>query len=76
MSGGENMKDSPCNGCGRRSVAPNCHGSQCKDYSDWLAEVHAERDALRDWTEADDVNKERLAKNCRRVKSRRQVGQR
>lgn len=70
------MKDSPCNGCGRRSVAPNCHGPQCKDYSDWLAEVHAERDALRDWTEADDVNKERLAKNCRRTGARRQVGQR
>jgi hypothetical protein len=56
-------------------VAPNCHG-YCQEYRDWRAGVWAERDALRDWTEADDVNKERLAKNCRRVKSRRQVGQR
>lgn len=69
------MKDSPCNGCGRRSVVPNCHG-YCKEYKDWLAGVWAEKDALRDWTEADDVNKDRLAKNCRKVKSRRQVGQR
>lgn len=70
-----NMNDSPCRGCGRRSVAPNCHG-YCQEYKDWRAEVWAEKDALRDWTEADDINKERLAKNCRRAGVRRQVGQR
>ena len=69
-------KDCPCKGCGRRTVEPNCHGPACREYTDWLAEKRAEQKALRDWTEADVRRQEHLARNCRRAKTKRQVGQR
>lgn len=69
------MKDCPCKGCGKRSVEPNCHG-YCQEYKDWRAGIWAEKEALKEWNEADNRRTDHVARNCRRYRSKRQVGQR
>lgn len=69
------MKDCPCRGCGKRTVEPNCHDA-CGEYTEWLAEVHRQKEALDEWTEADSRRTERVIWNCRRHNAKRRVGQR
>lgn len=69
------MKDCPCRGCGKRTVEPNCHDA-CGEYAEWLADDHRRKEALKERNEADERKWERLARNCRRYRSKRQVGQR
>lgn len=68
------MKDSPCNGCGRRSVEPNCHG-YCKEYKDWRTGIWAEKAALAVGKDADAHTRQTIRLNCKRAKTRRQKGQ-
>ena len=69
------MKDSPCNGCGERSIEPNCHG-YCKRYADWLEGIRAEKAARGVARDADAHTEQTIMRNCRRAKTRKQKGQR
>ena len=71
------MKNSPCNHCPLRFVG--CH-SYCKEYKDWKNEVAAFRAAHRMYyagqQAADAHTKDTIAKNLKRLPTKRKVGQR
>ena len=66
------MRMCPCMGCGERTVEPNCH-DRCPvsergewGYAEWLAEVRAERAALRKDDDAKVFYKEKRDRFLRR----------
>ena len=69
------MKDCPCNGCGKRSAEPNCHG-YCREYRDWRAALWAEKDAAQAGRDADAHTRQVICRNLRRANGKKQVGQR
>lgn len=68
------MMDSPCKGCGKRSVAPNCHG-YCQEYRDWRAALWAEKDAAQAGREADAFRWEARDRYFKRMNGNERVGQ-
>lgn len=72
------MKCSPCyndgNGCPRRSVKPNCH-EYCEEYLKWRENQNAANVNRRKPAQADAHTKATIARNCKRAKTKRMVGQ-